>query len=134
MRRLVPAVVAAFALLGGTARAAEVKVDATSRCNGDAACEKYSQGISAPQLVFTARAGETNDVTLSQQGTKLIVGDTASELTAGPGCTLADQHDASCEVASPLLIAAVVSLGDGADRFAVDGSVLPGVPGERRRG
>lgn len=113
----------AFALMAGTAHAASVEVSSVIDCGGDPACEKYQAGSPHDTFVFTAAAGEANDVTLRVQGTSLLVHDAGAPLTAGRLCTVAGDHDATCDVSGTPRVAWSIGLGDGGDRVTVDGTL-----------
>jgi Ca2+-binding RTX toxin-like protein len=63
------------------------------------------------ELIFTAAAGKTNDVTVRPSGDDLLVRDTGDTLTPGSGCTAVDANTARCTGALRVLM----DLGDRND-------------------
>ena len=122
MRTLFAAAVA-FVALGGTARAADVQVALVLSCGGDPACEKYAGQSPHDSFQFTAAPGEENDVTIRVQGTTALVHDDGATLTAGRLCTSTGAHDATCDVSGTPRATYSITLGDAADRLAIDGKL-----------
>jgi hypothetical protein len=115
---------AACALTGGAARAAEVQVQTVISCEGDVACEKYNAGTPHNAFGFFAAPGEANDVTITVTSTRtLSIHDAGATLTAGRQCTVIGEHDATCDVGERPYERFSIGLGDGADRLRVDGQL-----------
>lgn len=121
--RILLATCLAFVALGGTARAAQVQVASVIDCGGDPACEKYAGGSPHDAFVFTAAAGEANDVTVTVQGTTVLVHDAGAPLTVGRLCTSTGSNEATCDVSGTPRARYSIVLGDGADRLTVNGTL-----------
>src|SRR4051794_23969023 len=133
--RVLLGVSAAFAVMTGSAHAAEVKVETVISCDGDVVCEKYNGGTPHSFFQFAAKPGEANDVSITVSGRTLAIHDAGAPLTAGSGCTASGANDATCNVGGPPYADFNIGLGDGADRLRVEGMLqanasIAGGPGD----
>lgn len=91
-------------------------------------------GVSAPALAgtasvtgtnisYTAPAGQTNLLTVSQTATAIVFVDTGAPVTAGAGCTALAANAASCAI-PPSLNLVVATLNDLNDSATLDNSVV----------
>ncbi|MET0418769.1 MAG: hypothetical protein ABW022_22370, partial [Actinoplanes sp.] len=112
------------ALLGTLAAAPAMA--ATAGCYGD--CQP---GVvrSAGILKYDALPGVNDQITVAVSGGVLTVTNLAGLLTAGPGCTLVDRHQARCQAVSTTFSISLRSL-DGADTM----TNTTGIPSRLRAG
>jgi hypothetical protein len=95
--------------------------------DGFGSCSRYMQ-CPADMLVFTAAAGEVNQVTITAEiadfrRSRIVVREAVVPVQAGPGCERVDDRTAAC-VAGAI---GPVYLGDGDDRIdSPDGDVYGG--------
>jgi hypothetical protein len=90
---------------------------------GAAAANASTISVVKGKAVFTAAAGEVNDVRMSPPFTApmtLTVSDAGAILKAGPGCTRIDSHTAYCSESSGGQLPLDVSVGDRGDRVTLD--------------
>ena len=73
-------------------------------------------------LTFTAAAGKANDVTVTRDGSAVLVHDAGDAVRPGDGCTAVDGNTVRC---SDPITAIVLRLGDG-DDHAVNSTALTG--------
>jgi Ca2+-binding RTX toxin-like protein len=81
----------------------------------------------APYVDYTAGAGETNGVVMTQVDPGTLAASDSAGITAGSGCTQVDATHANCGLASPSprnVIGITGSLGDGNDSFQYVENVL----------
>jgi hypothetical protein len=82
-----------------------------------AATAKVEAGNSGSEAVYTAAAGEKNDVLVKRLDPQTLrISDAGASITTGSGCTLVDDHTVDCSVAQGNVLYARVSAGDGSDR------------------
>ncbi len=79
--------------------------------------------LSGSNIGYTAPAGETNLLTVSQSATAIVFTDTGAAVTAGAGCTAMGANAASCAI-PPNLNLVYASLGDGNDTATMADSVV----------
>ena len=123
MRPLLLALVILIAL-PAVAGAATVRVDAYQEPAGiepESSCSRYMMCPPAT-LVFTAAAGEVNDVTITREGILYTVRDSGAPVDAASGCQRVDAQTVTCNAE----VVGSVALGDGDDRIT---SVAGGVAG-----
>jgi hypothetical protein len=116
--------VGTLVLATGVATAATVKVEAVF----------YKPVHEADRVVFLAGAGERNAVTMSQDGSVVVVGDRLP-LIAGRGCEALADGAVRCTVTAGLTSSLRVRLGDGDDSARLAGgesATLHGGPGNDR--
>jgi hypothetical protein len=83
------------------------------------------------ELEYRAAPGETNAVSVSTQGSTIVVSDSAASITLSvPFCTQTDAHTVSCEIApppglpGPMWSGLTALLGDGDDSAVATGNPM----------
>jgi Ca2+-binding RTX toxin-like protein len=103
---------ARFAVVGLVAAAA-VRPAVAFGATAEVAASNETPGYGSPAVIYTASAGEANNVTVSSETDGLSIVDTGATILAGTGCTSISDHEARCR--SRNVEAVIVRLGDGDD-------------------
>ena len=118
-------VLALVVLLGlpASASASSASVVLADGCAGDAACQKYAGAPPVPVTTFEGGAGEANRVTVSRDGSELVLRDDGATLGAKEPCRSVDDHTARCPVTEGTggVRGLALALGDGEDTAAIAG-------------
>src|SRR5438132_13783865 len=81
-----------------------------------APCARAADVQALSDVVFTAAAGEANDVSVtSQDGVNFTLTDTGAPVSAGGGCTQATEHQVTCAVPLGSRPTLRIDLGDEND-------------------
>jgi len=75
-------------------------------------------------FVYSAAASESNDLTLTSDGSRLTFSDSGAPVTAMSGCSSTGAHTAVCDVPLGSTPSVEIDLGDGDDRAEISG--VPG--------
>ena len=125
MRPIILALVA-MAVFPAAAGAANVRVDAYVEPQGtepESSCSRYMQCPPA-ELIYTAAAGEANDVTVTRQGFVHTIRDAGASIEVGSGCSRVDAQTVTCNAE-----VARIALGDGADQATSSAGTVDGGDG-----
>ena len=123
-----------FLVLAAPARASTADISFGYECESDLPCNRYGGGWVWAIVGYVAAPGETNRLTVANNGQALILTDPGATITARAPCVSVDAHTASCDAGKPQFRAdrLTVQLGDGDDTATIAPGPLP--PGDLHGG
>lgn len=99
-------------------------------CGPSGGSVRVQENVFGDRLIFTAREGKANVVTVTRSGADLLLHDSGDTVAPGEGCSAVDPNTVRCAASAYVLLA----LGDGDDRATNDTdipsnlSILPDGP------